>query len=186
MSGEDHAYTGLAPDGTTRTAGADTDRLAWDEAHADDQGTSGGIFAMKTNGTWAKYENGAFRDVADESWSGYLSSKDVTTTGGAITLTEQQQNAANQILLTDAVNANGTRDGAMEGAQQFAAITKEDLETYIKNTEEQLNSVGDDAQLANVDLQNMLQKQQQTLQMMSNISKMLHDTAMAVIRKVGS
>jgi hypothetical protein len=63
--------------------------------------------------------------------------------------------------------------------------TKEDLETYIKNLEEKLSSVGDDAQLANVDLQNMLQKQQQTLQMMSNISKMLHDTAMAVIRKMG-
>ena len=63
--------------------------------------------------------------------------------------------------------------------------TKEQLETYIKNLEEKLNSVGDDAQLANVDLQNMLQKQQQTMQMMSNISKMLHDTAMAVIRKIG-
>lgn len=63
--------------------------------------------------------------------------------------------------------------------------TKEGLETYIKNLEEKLNSVGDDAQLANVDLQNMLQKQQQTLQMMSNISKMLHDTALAIIRKIG-
>ncbi len=63
---------------------------------------------------------------------------------------------------------------------------KEELETYIKNLEEKLNSIGDDAQLANVDLQNMLQKQQQTLQMMSNISKMLHDTAMAIIRKIGS
>ena len=44
---------------------------------------------------------------------------------------------------------------------------------------------GDDAQLANVDLQNILQKQQQTLQMMSNISKTLFDTALAVIRKIG-
>ena len=64
--------------------------------------------------------------------------------------------------------------------------TKAELDTYITNLEETLNSVGDDAQLANVDLQNMLQKQQQTLQMMSNISKMLHDTSMAVIRKIGS
>lgn len=56
---------------------------------------------------------------------------------------------------------------------------------YIDKLEEELSSVGDDAQLANVDLQNWLQKQQQTLQMMSNISKMLHDTAMAVIRKIG-
>ncbi|MBI3178450.1 MAG: hypothetical protein HYZ27_02240, partial [Deltaproteobacteria bacterium] len=45
--------------------------------------------------------------------------------------------------------------------------------------------VGVDAQLANVDLQNWLQKQQQTLQMLSNISKMMHDTAMAIIRKIG-
>ena len=63
--------------------------------------------------------------------------------------------------------------------------TKAELDTYIQKMEETLNSVGDDAQLANVDLQNMLQKQQQTLQMQSNISKMLHDTAMAVIRKIG-
>lgn len=43
----------------------------------------------------------------------------------------------------------------------------------------------DDAQLANIDLQNMLQKQQQTIQMLSNISKILNDTALAVIRKIG-
>lgn len=59
------------------------------------------------------------------------------------------------------------------------------LEDQIQTWEDKLNSVGDDAQLANVDLQNMLQKQQQTLQMMSNISKALHDTAMAIIRKMG-
>lgn len=59
------------------------------------------------------------------------------------------------------------------------------LENEIARWEEKLNGVGDDAQLANVDLQNVLQKQQQILQMMSNISKMLHDTSMAVIRKMG-
>lgn len=54
-----------------------------------------------------------------------------------------------------------------------------------KRLADRLNTLGDDAQLANVELQNILQKQQQTLQMMSNISKMMHDTAMAVIRKIG-
>ncbi len=44
---------------------------------------------------------------------------------------------------------------------------------------------GDDHQLANVELQNMLQKQQQTLQLASTIAKNLHDSAMAVIRKIG-
>ena len=42
-----------------------------------------------------------------------------------------------------------------------------------------------ESELDEVDLQNMLQKQQQTIQMMSNISKVLHDTAMAIIRKIG-
>ena len=60
-----------------------------------------------------------------------------------------------------------------------------DADALVKKWEEKLSSVGDDAQLANIDLQNALQKQQQTLQTMSNVSKMLHDTAMSVIRKIG-
>jgi hypothetical protein len=67
------------------------------------------------------------------------------------------------------------------GVNSFAALDNE-----IERWEERLASLGDDAQLANVDLQNILQKQQQTLQMLSNISKMLYDTAMAVIRKIGA
>ena len=43
-----------------------------------------------------------------------------------------------------------------------------------------------DAQMANIDLENMLQKQQQTIQQLSQISKLLHDTAMGVVRKIGS
>lgn len=58
------------------------------------------------------------------------------------------------------------------------------LENEIARWNERLATLGDDAQLASIDLQNMLQKQQQTLQMMSQISKQLHDTAMAIIRKL--
>ncbi len=64
--------------------------------------------------------------------------------------------------------------------------TVDGMTSYVKSLEEKLNGIGDDAQLANVDLQNELQKQQQLLQMMSNISKVLHDTAMSVIRKIGT
>jgi hypothetical protein len=60
-----------------------------------------------------------------------------------------------------------------------------DLNNEIDSIEDELATIGDDASLANIDLQNALQKQQQTLQMMSNVSKTLHDTAMAVIRKIG-
>ena len=79
----------------------------------------------------------------------------------------------------------GHREGSEFRALDGAIFSREQLENYLSATEDQLNTVGDDAQLANVDLQNMLQKQQQTLQMMSNISKSLHDTEMSVIRKIG-
>jgi hypothetical protein len=75
--------------------------------------------------------------------------------------------------------------GMPNGVPGPGTSTVAQVEDDIKTWEDKLNSIGDDAQLANVDLQNMLQKQQQTLQMMSNISKALHDTAMAVIRKMG-
>jgi hypothetical protein len=99
---------------------------------------------------------------------------------------------ANTALTYDKVSFDGEFRGAgTEGALEVVtqsdgqASTKAELETYIENLEQKMNSIGDDAQLANVDLQNMLQKQQQTMQMMSNISKLLHDTAMAIIRKIG-
>jgi hypothetical protein len=61
----------------------------------------------------------------------------------------------------------------------------EEIDRWVGAWEDKLAEIGDDSQLANIDMQNMLQKQQQTIQIMSNISKVLHDTAMAVIRKIG-
>ena len=70
--------------------------------------------------------------------------------------------------------------------QPPAAIkSPEAAESYLQKWDEMLQSVGDDAQLANIDLQNVLEKQQQTLQTLSGMSKMFHDTAMAVIKKIG-
>jgi len=63
--------------------------------------------------------------------------------------------------------------------------TQKEIRDMISRLEEELNSLGDDAQLANIDLQNALQKQQQLIQMISNISKTLSETALAVIQKIG-
>jgi hypothetical protein len=60
-----------------------------------------------------------------------------------------------------------------------------ELDARVKGLEDKLNAIGDDAQLANVDLQNTLHKQQQTLQMMSDVSKQVHDAATGVIRRIG-
>ena len=63
--------------------------------------------------------------------------------------------------------------------------SKDELEAYLEELEQALAGIEDDSQLANIDLQNMLQNQQQIMQTMSNISKALHDAALAVIRKIG-
>jgi hypothetical protein len=63
--------------------------------------------------------------------------------------------------------------------------TEQERQDYMRYLEDKLNAVGDDAQLANMDLQNALQQQQQLTQMISQISKLLNDTAMQTIRKIG-
>lgn len=46
----------------------------------------------------------------------------------------------------------------------------------------QLQTVGDDAQMMQIDLQNTLQKQQQMVQILSNITKRVHDIQSSIIR----
>lgn len=61
-------------------------------------------------------------------------------------------------------------------------VSIQELNKYVKDLEEQLNSVGENQQLSNVDLQNELQKMQQTLQTLSNVAKSSYDTTMSVVR----
>jgi len=96
-----------------------------------------------------------------------------------------QQAFRDSLNCTDEEYAMRVELGMIGGVPPAGCDSPDALDNEIQKWEEKLNSVGDDAQLANVDLQNMLQKQQQTLQMLSNISKTLHDTAMSVIRKIG-
>lgn len=58
------------------------------------------------------------------------------------------------------------------------------LSTGVEVLEGELASVGEDSQLANMDLQNALQKQQQILQTLSSISKSHHDTLKSIINNM--
>ncbi len=79
----------------------------------------------------------------------------------------------------------GTSATGIEIRPGKTIATRSELDAYIRELEVKLGTVGEDAQLASIDLQNALQKQQQLVQMLSNISKMLSDTALSVIRKIG-
>jgi hypothetical protein len=111
-------------------------------------------------------------------------------------LAAQEKNQGNsdpargKIKTVDVLTIVGPPPGAHPGSDNTLRWAKRrmdrtTLQGQIRYVERRLAAVGDDAQLANRDLQTMLQKQQQTMQAMSQISKILHDTAMAVIRKIG-
>ena len=85
----------------------------------------------------------------------------------------------------ETITVRGHQIATVLTAPDLDRASKEQLENYIGDLEQQLSMVGDDAQLANIDLQNILQKQQQNMQTLSSVSKMLYDTAMAIIRKIG-
>jgi hypothetical protein len=76
-------------------------------------------------------------------------------------------------------------DGAKVGDQR-KINTSAEMDAYIQGLEDKINSIGDDAELQQVTLQDALQKNQQMIQMMSNLIKVIHDTAMAVIRNDNS
>jgi hypothetical protein len=59
-----------------------------------------------------------------------------------------------------------------------------ELDNETKDWEEQLNTIGDDAQLADIDLQNVLEKQQQIVEMLSRMSQTMSDTAQGIIRNM--
>jgi hypothetical protein len=60
-----------------------------------------------------------------------------------------------------------------------------EVDAAVQHLEKLLDQLGDDSQLAGVDLQSALEKQQMLLDLLSRISTMLHETSTAIIRKIG-
>jgi hypothetical protein len=113
------------------------------------------------------------RKVAVQEYLADLRSKQRTLKDGTVTV---------RILLLRS-RTETEEDPVVENGRK--AVRAAQLQEMVGQWEQKLNTVGDDAQLANIDLQNVLQKQQQLVQMLSNVSKLLTDTATAVIRKIG-
>ena len=62
--------------------------------------------------------------------------------------------------------------------------TKAQLSNQISLLNDTVNDIGGNADAANLDLQNLAQKQTQFVSVQSNLSKMVHDTAMSEIRNI--
>lgn len=76
-------------------------------------------------------------------------------------------------------------------AERFLAYlesnSKRELKNSVADLGEQLarlGQVGKDASLVSIELQNMMQRLQQYLQLMSNITKMLNDTQSSIVKNL--
>lgn len=69
--------------------------------------------------------------------------------------------------------------------QEKRSVDRKALTLILKDYDARLTSLAEEEQLMQINLQTEIEKQQQTIQTISRISKLLNDTAMAVIRKIG-
>lgn len=65
-------------------------------------------------------------------------------------------------------------------------VDVDQLNDYIRDLETAMSTSSDDMQLSQLELQGMTQRQQQVLNALSNLSKTLHETSMAILRKIGN
>ena len=174
-SGNDHYKFTSGPNNTgTATTGNTNDGQSYINNNVIGNGANNNLFALhdQVNGAPSEvdvFQGGTWQKVADQN--------NINPTAGG--------NAGDGALQTsgNATGVTAAQNGVAQ-AQSNQITTANQLDSYIQNQEDLLQSVGDDAQLAQVDLQNMAQKQQQTLQTLSNLSKSFHDLSMAIIRNI--
>ncbi|MEM6730093.1 MAG: hypothetical protein AAF658_00975 [Myxococcota bacterium] len=90
----------------------------------------------------------------------------------------------------EGVSSNPYMQGESEEVPEFkTSWSREEKEEFLRlqlaDLDSEIETAGFDAQMMQLELQNLMQKQQQFLTMMSNISKMMHDVAMSIIRNIG-
>lgn len=160
LSGNQRGYSGLSFEGEKRTAGIADDRKEFDEANADTKGTSGGVFAMVGN-DWAKMDlNGQAAMVDHESWQGYLDTRDVTTSGAAVELTEQQAIAVAELAPESREEIEKNLQWAKNVLQPYAIVGDEAVEGYEAELTHQIDGVDERINALSLDLATVLQELQ--------------------------
>ncbi|MFP8879973.1 MAG: hypothetical protein VCE43_11170 [Myxococcota bacterium] len=95
---------------------------------------------------------------------------------------------SNESPFMSLMNAVSENDEFRKELVELAAKHGVDF-THRELDEDELDAVaggvGDDAQLTNLRLQNELKKKQRVVQAISDASRLLHNTQMAIIREIG-
>ena len=103
--------------------------------------------------------------------------------------TTSQKKVAGPVLIketakTPLLNIKYTKTPKLPVFKDPGQMSTVELEQAINTTNANLNTLGEINQLNQLALQDAMQKQAQLLQLMSNISKMLHDTLKGIIQNL--
>ena len=96
-------------------------------------------------------------------------------------LSLQASNNAKNVVRDQLTTARATQ--TQDANSTDKTVTTGDAAT-VSNLEDKLSSMGDDAQMQQLQLQDLAQNQQQLLQMISNFSKETNTNSMAIIRNI--
>jgi hypothetical protein len=105
------------------------------------------------------------------------------------TMTTSQKKVASSVLIketasTSLLNIKYTKTPNLPVLKDPSQMSVSELERAISTTNANLNSLEEIDQLDQLAFQDAMQKQAQILQLMSNISKMLHDTLKGIIQNL--
>lgn len=127
-----------------------------------------------------RLRQGASFDQVRGDWEGLVSRSDPDDVDGLVQLVMREA-YLDRVRAERRAAERAQRTNARERALREE---RSRLRERLREIDAELARLGDDGQLANIDLQNALQKQQQTLQTMSNMSKRMHDTAKNMIQNM--
>ena len=127
-----------------------------------------------------RLRQGASFDEIRRDWEGLVSRSDPSNVDGLVQLVMREG-------YLDEVQAHRRAAERAQRTNERERELREErsrLREGPREIDAELAQMNDDSELASIDLQNVLHKQQQTLQTMSNLSKQMHDTAKAIIQKI--
>lgn len=118
-----------------------------------------------------------------------LQSKIKGDPGSTVSTTKTQLKDTENLILkqsakTSLLKINYTRIPKLPIFKDPAQMSATELEQAIKTSTANLKTLEDMGQMDQLDLQDAMQKQSQILQLMSNISKMIHDTLEGIIQNL--
>jgi hypothetical protein len=181
-----------APAGMIGDSGAEAGMIGDSGAPAGMIGDSGAPAGMigdtGASAATVSRTEGVDGEAQDKDHKGWVDVAPLADMAGPQRVQKLGQQVETEIVSINEVVAKVNRFIASETVDQKSgqALIKE-IQLHSEAVDQlvaNLNTIGDDGQIATLDMQDALQKQQQIIQTLSTVQSLLHDLSMSITRKI--